>query len=459
MKRILIIKLGAKGDVIRTLPVLIAIRERYPDSEITWITKPSCREILGTSPYISKIFTLPINLSEFAEEFDALFNFDIDEEASYLASTIKSRQKYGFFQKEGYLKTFNLPAEYYLNTFFDDDLKKTNSKTYQQMMFEIAELPYKKQHYAISLNKEDLDYAKNFVSSNNISSRIIGIHIGSSKRWPSKSWHVERVTEFVRKIKNKGYDVILFGGLDEAEKQKKLIRELEEKGIKIFSNNPSNTDIQFFALLNLCDKIVCGDSFALHASLALKKPTICLFFCTSPDEIEDYGLLKKIVSPALYNFFPEKQDQYNEELTKSISANQVLNALEDFEKTKKVVNAVIKDNNKILIVKRKEGIHAGKWAFPGGIVKDSETIGEALEREVKEETNLKINQIIKRVSDYSYFRPDGKKTAGISFLISVKENNVSINEEAEEFRWVSLEELNQLNCIEDLYEEAVTVFS
>ena len=77
--------------------------------------------------------------------------------------------------------------------------------------------------------------------------------------------------------------------------------------------------------------MVCSDSLALHVSLALKKPTIGLFFCTSPNEVEDYGVLRKIVSPMLYEFFPEKMDQYSEELVKSISADEVLNAIGEMD--------------------------------------------------------------------------------------------------------------------------------
>ena len=59
----------------------------------------------------------------------------------------------------------------------------------------------------------------------------------------------------------------------------------------------------------------------------------------------------------------------------------------------RVVNAIIKDNDKFLIIKRKEGIHAGKWAFPGGIIEENESSEQALKREIKEELNLDIKKI------------------------------------------------------------------
>jgi ADP-heptose:LPS heptosyltransferase len=128
--------------------------------------------------------------------------------------------------------------------------------------------------------------------------------------------------------KNMGFDIILFAGKDEKDKQKNIIDKLNKEGIKIYQNNPDNSIKEFASLVNLCKKMICSDSFSLHISLALKKPTIGLFFCTSPEEIEDYGLLKKIISPKLGEFFPSRMDEYNEDLVKSISIEKVLENLD-----------------------------------------------------------------------------------------------------------------------------------
>ena len=56
-----IIKLGAKGDVIRTLPLLIALKNKVADSKITWITKKSSEEIVKTSQYVKEVITIPIS--------------------------------------------------------------------------------------------------------------------------------------------------------------------------------------------------------------------------------------------------------------------------------------------------------------------------------------------------------------------------------------------------------------
>jgi len=326
-KKILIIKLGALGDVLRTRSILIGLKEKYPDSEIWWITKPDSKQVLVDDPLINHILTTPINFIE--EKFDELYNFDIEEEATKLAQGIFAEKKFGFYSEDGFVASFNFPSEYYLNTLFDDELKKTNKKTYQEMMFEVAELCYKQQHSYLNLTEQDKQYADKFIQENNIdTSKLIGIHIGYSSRWPSRSWTYEKIKDFVIKAKEKEYNILLFGGINEKEKQDKLSRELGQQGVTVYKNNPDNTLKQFASLVNICYRLICSDSLSLHTSLALKKPTIGLFFCTSPDEIEGYGLLTKIVSPLLYDYFPEKMDEYSEELMESIPVEEVLTALE-----------------------------------------------------------------------------------------------------------------------------------
>ena len=59
----------------------------------------------------------------------------------------------------------------------------------------------------------------------------------------------------------------------------------------------------------------------------------------------------------------------------------------------KVVAALIKKDNKILIARRSTGDESllGKWEFPGGKVESDENEYEAIEREIKEELELNIN--------------------------------------------------------------------
>lgn len=317
--KIALIKLSALGDVVRTLPLAEAIKKKYPNCELTWITNPSAVELVKGNPYIDRIFKMPY---EPAEEYDLLLNLDIDENATKLALKIDAKEKRGFYSEEGYPVAFNISSEYYINTIFDDELKKSNKRTYQEMIFDSAEIPYSMEKPKIYLSEKDEEYARKFISEKGINpDKLIGVHIGASPRWPSKIWSEEKLKEFIIQAMDEGYDVLAFGGPNEAEKMKVFSDEIRGR---VFFNNPGNSIKEFSALVKSCKRMVCPDSFSMHISIAMGVPTIGLFFCNSPDEIEGYGLLKKVVSPMLYDFFPERMDEYNESLVNSIPPEEVL---------------------------------------------------------------------------------------------------------------------------------------
>ena len=320
--KICIIKFGALGDVVRTTPILEGIKEKFPDSEITWITIPITKQILEGNPLIDKILLYP---TEITENFDILYSLDIEKEPSSLANKINADKKFGFYDMDGFPMAFNPEAEYYLNTVFDDELKIKNRKTVQEMIFEVCGLEYHRQPIFINIDEQAKINIFEFIKENNlINKKLIGFNIGSSSRWPSKAWHPECIKECIKRLKEKDYEIILLGGPEEIESMEKIKSELRSDGVIVYGKNTSNSLQDFFALIDICDKIICADTLAIHVSLGLKKPTIALFFCTPPWEIEDYGIGKKITSPMLMDFFPEKMDQYDEELVKSISVEEVL---------------------------------------------------------------------------------------------------------------------------------------
>jgi heptosyltransferase-2 len=333
MVSIAIIKLGAQGDVVRTLFILHSIKKKYPDSEILWITRDNIKEIIERNNQINRVLTLEEAYS-LKESFDLIINFDTDEEAGKIMEYLKSKSKKGFGFKEGFPFAYNPGAEYYLNTMFDDYLKKMNKRTYQDIMAEVAELEHLKNPPRIKLSPKDLDYGMNFFKKYNLTERkVIGLHIGASKRWPSKRWNRDCIIKFIENSTKKGYYILLFAGPEEEKEQIEIKDLLKKEGISIILNNPNNTKSEFASLLNLCSYVVCSDSLALHLSIALGKKGVSLFFCTSPHEVETYGLFEKKVSRLLYEFFPEKMNEYSEELTKSISPEEVFEVIEKYEKS------------------------------------------------------------------------------------------------------------------------------
>ena len=99
-KKILIIKIGAIGDVIRTTPILHRIKEKHPNSLIYWIT--NVPEILPDQYVDYKLkFNFRSILIIEETEFDIVCNLDKDWEACALTNKIKSKAKKGFYLLNG----------------------------------------------------------------------------------------------------------------------------------------------------------------------------------------------------------------------------------------------------------------------------------------------------------------------------------------------------------------------
>jgi len=330
-KKILIIKLGAIGDVLRTTIILPALKKKYgEDILIYWMTNPESADLLKNNPMVDKV--LPYNpentLRIQQERFDILFALEIDTPSTLLANTVNAHEKFGYYFNNGTTFCFNQGAELYLDTAFLHHIKIKNRKTYQELISQACELQefYNKDKPIFNLNQKHMDFAEKFKLENNLIDKdiIIGINIGSADRWQNKFYHNEKIKQLIRNLK--GCKILILAGPNEVEKQEKLITEMKQEGIPLLGNNPKNTLDEFAAVVNICNQIICGDTMVLHLASALNKKTVALFFTNSPWEVEDYELVKKITSPLLEKYF--YVNEYVKELEESVPIEEVLKALE-----------------------------------------------------------------------------------------------------------------------------------
>lgn len=328
-KKILIIKLGAMGDVLRTTPLLPAIKKKYGEGiSITWLVNEESVDLLKGNYQIDRILVYNAeNIMRLREEdFDVLFSLEVGFPGVFLANKINAKEKYGFYlAKDGHPTTFNKASDYYLERVFSDYMNKNNKKTYQEMMFEICELDYFKQDYILNFFRAQQEYQKQFIRKFGLKGKNLGINIGSADRWKSKMWNKERIMKFIKEVLDStDYNVIVLGGPRESLLQKEIVGVFKNER-RVAFNDTQNSIKEFISVVDLCDPVVVGDSLALHIAAALKKKVIALFFCTPPSEVEDYGRIYKITSKLLDKYL--YYEDYDEELVNSISIDDVFSLL------------------------------------------------------------------------------------------------------------------------------------
>src|SRR5689334_4920726 len=57
-KRILVVRLGAMGDIIHALPAVASLKQSFPGSHLTWIVEPQWASLLDGNPFVDRVALL-----------------------------------------------------------------------------------------------------------------------------------------------------------------------------------------------------------------------------------------------------------------------------------------------------------------------------------------------------------------------------------------------------------------
>ena len=329
--RVLLIKLGAMGDVLRTTALLGNIRAMEPGCQITWIAQGRSLDVLQGLEVIDRLWPLDESTAALlsVEQFDWVINLDLSAESLALASLARGKRKSGFgLTEQGVVKCWNPEARPYLAMSYWDDIKKQNRKTYQQLMLDIIGSREPAGEILVHVPEEEKEYARKFAEEQGIDSGrpTVGLNIGAAGRWRWKRWTSEGFLQLARALRERHQaNLMVLSGPDEAEYKAEWIAKC---AFPVIDAGHNNTYARFAALVDLCDVVVTGDTMPLHLALALGKHVVALFGPTSRDEVELYGRGQALSGdvPCLCCYMPDCDVRPT--CMEVLSSEDVLNAVE-----------------------------------------------------------------------------------------------------------------------------------
>jgi heptosyltransferase-2 len=289
MTKILLIKTGAAGDVVRTTVLLQAL-----EGAVTWVIDSRYQHLLPLQhPRLARIITVQQAEAVLRhEQFDHTISLEEDMTCALLAGSIRTKKLTGIYVENGRL-TYTPDA----GSWFDMSLvsrmgadaanraKETNRASFQQLLLSMFGIPFRQEPYCIYRNPSITSSAK-----------LIGIETRVGARWPNKGWS--------------GYAA--------------LVQQLQQQGYACQLLEQRSHITEYLDDIARCSFIISGDTLAMHVAMAYRIPAIAIFNCTSPHEIYDYGILKKIVSPLLHEAF--YKTSFSPAVVDSISVKEVYNA-------------------------------------------------------------------------------------------------------------------------------------
>jgi heptosyltransferase-2 len=285
---VLIVKLGATGDVVRTTPLL-----RRLSGSITWITAEKNGVFLDLLADNLRHFSWEARARALDIPYDLAINLEDSLEVARFLKSVRPAKIFGAYtdSSERLRYTDNSKCWFDLSLISSygrqeaDGLKLLNRQTYQELIFTGLGLRFSGERYVMpGVIETEL-------------SGDVAIAADAGPIWPMKKWAY----------------------------YEELKQQLEERGltVNVLPKRPSL--LQHLSDVRNHQCLVGGDSLPMHFALGTSTRCVTLFTCTSPWEIYDYGIQKKIVSPLLEKFFYKRG--YDERATTAISVDEVFNAV------------------------------------------------------------------------------------------------------------------------------------
>ncbi len=273
--RILMIKLGAIGDVIRTTALLRRIRAEMPGAKIYWLTYyPDAVPRQWVDEVLP--FSLESVLSLETIPFDWVINLDKDHYACALTRRLQYQRLSGFTVRDGVIVPADHRAEPKYLTGLFDDISQQNPHSYLEEIFYICGWEFRGEEYVIEPEPAP-------VVIPNEGKPIIAMNPGCGKRWISRQWSPDRWKTLIRLCQKEQLFPMVVGGKEDEELNRHIA---DETGAFYPGTFPLR---QFFDLIARADVLVTPVTMALHVALGVKTPVVVFVNIFNPAEFELYN--------------------------------------------------------------------------------------------------------------------------------------------------------------------------
>lgn len=296
--RILVVRLGAMGDILHALPAVTALRAALPQSYIGWAVKPKWSELLcaggsdchargAQMPLVDRLHFAPVETwapaslvpetwrqilalrrELRAEQYDVCLDLQGAVRSALLGTLSGTARKIGEAS----------PRESLARWFFTEKIQTRGRHVIEQAR-EVAEAvlhqPLPSVAACLPQDAEAEQWCTDMLQEYCIE-RFILMNPGAG--WGAKCWPAERYGQVAAALASKGYATILNAGPGEIVLAKQAQAASQRKAIVL-----ECTLGQLIACTRRAQMFVGGDTGPLHLAAALGRPVVGIFGPTDPE--------------------------------------------------------------------------------------------------------------------------------------------------------------------------------
>jgi lipopolysaccharide heptosyltransferase I len=278
-ERILILRMGALGDIVHTLPAVAALRDQYPAAQIDWLVDRKWSPVLMGNTSLTRM--LPVDRGDWREVISVVralraagYTIALDFQSLYRTAILSrlsgTPRRIGFdsrYAREG------AAAILYTETVLPKRLHKIE---HNLELVERLAVQVKSVHYPMKIPTDAQERVDRLLASNGLRDYFV---LSPGGGWNSKCWPAERYGALHRAIVDRyGWRGVISFGPGERGLAEIVRRECGEPAPLI---EPLDLP-ELMAILCRAKFLVAADTGPLHLAVALGTPVIGLYGPTDP---------------------------------------------------------------------------------------------------------------------------------------------------------------------------------
>mgnify|MGYP000123799629 CR=1 FL=1 len=311
-QKILVLRLSAVGDILRTLPAVKALKERFPYSSIAWITEEPAEALLKSQPEIDRVILFPRRrwsggikspkgfwgtirevvrfVGELRKEgYEVCLDFHGSLKSGLLAFLSGASRRVGYDRKS--VKEGNFLFSNVKVTLSKEKINRyqRNATLLKGIGMEVNEI-----RPSLHIPREDLEYVDEFFrgSTGELKRPLIAIHPGTSPKTTYKRWMADRYAHLADRLTEEaGGTVIFTWGPGEKDWVEGIRKQMEAPSILA----PETFSLtQLAEIFRRSDLYIGGDTGPTHIASSVGTPSVVIYGPTDPVVNEPYGRHRKV---------------------------------------------------------------------------------------------------------------------------------------------------------------------
>jgi lipopolysaccharide heptosyltransferase II len=277
IKKILVIKLRAIGDVLLSTVVLKSLRSALPDAELDFLTERQSREVVEGNPAVSSSIIFDVRrdssvgliLKIRRKQYDLVIDLFGNPRSALIALFSRARYRVGY--RFGWRK-------YCYNLLTEPRGNRVHNVDFNLDALRRIGIPITDSQLTFPVTPAADGFAKDFFQAEKISDKFV-IALNPGGGWLTKRWRIRHFAQLGDMLAHELKATILVVWGPGEEQMAGEIRSLMHHPAALI---PPCSLKQLAAILSRCGLLVTNDSGPMHIAAAVGTPVVAIFGPTNP---------------------------------------------------------------------------------------------------------------------------------------------------------------------------------